>query len=134
VDRTTDIRRVKFDLLGFPPTLEEIDASVADLLDELLFQDVQSLKVPVALAAFQPIDAWRFQNLAARAPARGLFFAAAVEPLRQAFLAAEGVGLQLFGDAVAPAGRNLEDGRTMATIAVTQDRVRWHHQIANCKL
>src|SRR3954470_9855108 len=69
---------------------------------QLLFEVVPALQFGVALAAFQDVDAGRFEDLAGGEPAGGLLFTAGAEPFGQARRAGQGVGLQLAGDAVAP--------------------------------
>src|SRR5947209_1137864 len=74
------------------------------------FEFRQALQLLVAPAALVAVDARRLKHLAGGATALLLLAAAVAVLLGQVFVAAEGIGLQLGGDAVAPAGGDLVDG------------------------
>src|SRR5947207_9964632 len=79
------------------------------------------------MTMLQTVDARGFQSFASSQATSLLLFLAVTKPFGQAIFTRKSVSFQLLGDAVAPAGRNLIDGRLSAALAVTVDGIGRHH-------
>jgi hypothetical protein len=96
-------------------------------IGQLVFQVQAARQLAVALAADPFEDSRRLQDFIGSPAAGSLFLETVPKPNPQAIRTTEGVSLQLFGDAVAPAGGNLEGRQGTAVARVTADGIGGNH-------
>src|SRR5262245_17667568 len=112
---------------GFDPRTQSAYRRSAGHLFLLDFEVGEAFELAVAATGPEAVDAGRFEDLAGGGAAGGVLGPAGAELVGEAVGAAEGVGLQLFGDAVAPAGGDLVDRLQRTSRAITADGVGERH-------